>query len=244
MCSVLAFCVVFTLSSVYAVSIDQTGLDVLLLYAEYFKENALDVQDKLNGTCRFNSVQIFDASKETPTLLLLSQYHAVLVWNSIPFDSPYDLGNVLAQYWDSGGAVVLAEGSLDSSNLGGKFAIPSNGYIFMDTTAGWDDKKDFLGFVALRESPLLSNVSSLRLSGAGARKSTGAIINNGTTVALWNSSKPLIVTGVREGRTIVALNFYPPSYDAPSIDAWWVGDGQNMMASALVFSIHGIKAGA
>ena len=47
-------------------------------------------------------------SDPTPTLATLQQYSAVLVWANHCFNNPTALGNVLADYIDGGGVVVVS----------------------------------------------------------------------------------------------------------------------------------------
>jgi len=54
-------------------------------------------------------------------------------------------------------------------------------------------------------------------------------------VARWGSGAPLIVRGVKDGRNLVALNFFPPSSRvAPNL--WNITtDGAAIMRNALRF---------
>jgi hypothetical protein len=80
------------------------------------------VADLLRCTGEFEVVDTIDTSRETPTLRTLQNYHALLVWGD---DRPADavaLGDVLADYHDQGGGVVLALASYSSgSNVRGRW---------------------------------------------------------------------------------------------------------------------------
>lgn len=115
----------------------------VLLVAADIDTVVVDVQSKLGATGRFASVDIFDANAGTPTLAQLQGYDAIMVWSNLTFNSPTALGNVIAQYTDSGGGVVVAVfGNAIGSSISGRFdtanywAIPPNGFTFGPATLG------------------------------------------------------------------------------------------------------------
>ena len=112
------------------------GLRVLLLAADIGR--GADVQSTLLGTGAFTAVDVLDNIYFTPSLSYLQGYSVVLLWTHpvSSFPSASDLGDVLAQYWDSGGAVVVATGALDSGKLQGRFGTASNGYMLIDGSVG------------------------------------------------------------------------------------------------------------
>jgi hypothetical protein len=72
------------------------------------------IAEMLRCTGEFEVVDTIDTTSETPTLATLLGYHAVLVWGDA---RPYDqagLGDVLADYHDRGGGVVLAHGAVSA----------------------------------------------------------------------------------------------------------------------------------
>ncbi|HET9300326.1 MAG TPA: choice-of-anchor D domain-containing protein, partial [Candidatus Polarisedimenticolaceae bacterium] len=66
-----------------------------------------DLRERLLEFPDITDVDVFDARAGTPTLDQLRPYRAVLLADEIPFASPVALGNVLADYVDAGGGVVL-----------------------------------------------------------------------------------------------------------------------------------------
>ncbi len=67
-----------------------------------------DIQSKLNSTGLFTRVDIHNAQAYTPSQGELQQYSAVLVFSDVAFSDSTALGDVLANYADAGGGVVLA----------------------------------------------------------------------------------------------------------------------------------------
>lgn len=167
----------------------------------------------------------------SPTLNFLQQFDAALVWGflSTSYDVRVNIGDVLAQYRDLGGSVVLAVDMLCNGKLTGKFAD----YNLMDGSAKTDSSVDSLGVTYEQDSPLLSGVNTL--SANPAPKCTGTSMNGGISVAAWKSGVPLIVRGVKMGRPLVVLNMYPVS--ASISDSGWTGDGANILRNAVLYSV-------
>ena len=121
----------------YVLPAQAAGVRVLLVAAVFDPTEITDVQSKLLATRAFAAVDAFDASAKTPTLSDLKPYTAVLVFNNVKFASPSALGDVLADYWDGGGAVVLAMSAVGDSysqasdswytNLQGRFGTAASG---------------------------------------------------------------------------------------------------------------------
>jgi subtilisin family serine protease len=70
----------------------------------------------------FETVDAMDIFENTPSLDTLLTYHAVLVSNDCPFANPVLLGNLLADFVDSGGSVVLTGfGFVEPLDIKGRF---------------------------------------------------------------------------------------------------------------------------
>ena len=215
------------------------GVRILVLGAEYDSVLLHDVRSTLVVTGAFISVDIFDAAVGTPALSHLRRYDAVLVFSAHGFGSPSALGDVLADYWDGGGAVVLAEFALGAwagswpQVLQGRFGSASRGYLLINSTAGYESPPDSLGTVLEPQSPLVAGVGAL--GATLAYRSTGNVINGGVVVAAWaGGGQPLIVRGARAGRPLVAHNVFPVSSSA---EAWGLtGDVGPLLRNALLYS--------
>ena len=177
---------------------------------------AQHLADLLAADGAFSSIQIWDmlANNAAPTLQDLQQFDAVIVWSNGAFPSPSILGDVLADYWDAGGAVVAVEFSFidvqtwPGQHLSGRFGNYSNGYVLLDNNKLPDTcTNDQVGAIQQPLSPLMADVSS----GAGTNCMCQVnIINNGILVSSWaGTGWPLVVRGTRNGRNIVDLNVYP-----------------------------------
>lgn len=189
-----------------------------------------NVKVVLESTGAFTQVDVFDAQSATPTLQQLLQYDAVLAYNSVPFSNPATLGNTLADYWDSGGRVVTAGYTgVTGFAIAGRWV--SGAYTL--TQAGNAVAPNETQPLQIDEptSPLVRNVAAL--TQRQAYRSNGQVNGNSFVVARWGSGAPLIVRSIRNGRNLVTLNFFPPSFAVGN--QFWVGDGAAIMRNALLF---------
>jgi hypothetical protein len=213
---------------------DEGCLVSALLVASVPVAYSSDVANKQLATGAFSKVDVFDAHAATPTLADLQAYDAILVFTDYPpFQDPVALGNVVADYYDGGGRVVVATfANTTTLNIAGKFGDPAAGYMLVDTQAQ-EEPSDSLGTILEPNSPLVQGVAALNAT--SAYRSSGGVINGGIVVAQWASGKPLIVRGVVKGRNRVDLNFYPPSDAAAPGTGFWTGNGAEIIRNALLF---------
>ena len=188
-----------------------------------------DVQAKLMATGLFTRVDLFDGGARTPTLAELQEYESAMIIPDASFQDYSAMGDVLADYWDAGGRVVLADFSNSVLPILGRWE--ADNYHLLQT-GSYESPTD-TGPIQLLDpmSPLLTGVTTL--TATSAFRGNGMAINGGVVVATWGSGIPLVVTGKVGGRNMVSLNFYPPSADIRS--DFWVGDGVKLMTNALQY---------
>lgn len=203
--------------------------DVAVLYAGSYGD---DVVGKLTAQGVFASVTMFDLSAGTPTWPELMAYESVLVSTDGSFDA-VALGDVLADYVDSGGGVVCAmyvtepgltiDGRWDTGDY---HVIPEVG-----TVSG--DGPITLGPVLVPDHPIMAGVTSFSGGDSSYRTDSVVVHPSATLVACWSDTRALV--GVRTiGRArLVGLGFYPPSSDVRS-DFWDPStDGALLLANSL-----------
>lgn len=191
-----------------------------------------DPQAKLQATGRFGNVDIFNASSGTPTLSQLQAYDAVIVWSNVNFSSASALGDVLADYVDAGGGVVLAvfANSTTTVNryLTGRWQIGN--YNVIPPALGTTSGSSSLGSTLDPGHPLMEGVNSL--SATTASRPTSLALNSGCkVVSTWADGKFLTATHPLQNRCDIGL--YPPS-NAVSAGFWnQATDGASVLANAL-----------
>jgi hypothetical protein len=189
-----------------------------------------DVVAKLQGTCLFSQVDRISAWDGTPTLGQLSGYDAVLVYSDYGFQNNVAIGDVLADYVDGGGRVVVGALSFWTSDhtlgMGGR--LSTGGYLPF-TQNGQTAGSGLYLQADLPNSPYLANVNSFG-GGQFAIQNSIGLATGATQIAHWSSGAPLVAVK----RRVVGLNMYPPSSDAAS--HFWDAstDGDILMADALL----------
>jgi hypothetical protein len=178
------------------------GVDVLLVHADSYPTQ---FEAFLEGYPDINTVDTWDASPNgsIPDLSDLFAYNVVIAWNNSPWVDPDLIGDVLADYHDAGGNVILTVDawSAGSFRTGGRFIdeeytpfLSLGGAVFNDVTLGWYDA----------DHPLMDGAST-----AAAHfhnqvwLSTAAVL-----VAEWDDSMPFVATKTKNGHEAVGINTY------------------------------------
>jgi len=197
-----------------------------------------DVTNKIAGVGAFPRVDFIRISTGDPALTLaqLRPYQAVLVYSDYDFNDSTNVGNVLTDYIDQGGGVVLSTFVFaNTPGYGIEGRLNTGGYLPF-TTAGTDVPGNLTLVKDQPSSPLLDHVNSF--SGGTLSYLNGSITTTpGTTlVAHWSNGQPLVgAKDIAPGR-MVGLNFFPPSSDSGS--GLWdsMTDGARLMSDALLWS--------
>jgi uncharacterized repeat protein (TIGR01451 family) len=197
-----------------------------------------DVRNKILGTGEILEVDVVPVTIGTPipTLNQLSRYRAVLVFSDGGFNNNVALGNVLADYVDQGGGVVLATfGFHDVGGLAIQGRLKTGNYLPF-STASQSTASGLTLVGVLPEHPLLHEVNSFNGGTFSYHNSPIAIANGATLVASWSNGQPLVGAKQAGVGRVVGLNFYPPSSDA-LISGWTAStDGGRLMANALLWT--------
>jgi hypothetical protein len=195
------------------------------LYAADDAPAHVSVRDFMEGVGTLGTVSIAGPVTTTfvPTLEDLLRYDAVFVWGSASWDGER-FGDVLAQYVEMGGGVVIA---VFAQRAGGFVGVAgrmqSAGYLpYVPADHGVADIA--LGAIAMPEHPIMEGVESL--SGTAFQFHNGTISTGATLIASMNNARPLVATlEPSEGRTVL-LGFYP-------VRLWDTStDGARLMANA------------
>ncbi len=205
---------------------------VLVIYAD---SSVSDVQTKLTGTGLFpGGITLYNAqSNAAPTLSTLQHYQAVLVYSNSTFLDPTSLGNVLADYVDSGGGVVQAVFTTFTSwSLAGRWETANYDPVILST---YGVGPVTLGTVYQPSSPIMAGVSSLNGGTSNYFASPLVLRSGATRIADWSNGTPLVVENSNFGNRVVALNLFPPSSDA--LEGSWLSSTQGalLMANAINF---------
>jgi hypothetical protein len=180
--------------------------------------------DFLVGTGVYSpdDISIIDVRNAGLTLLQLSEFDSVLVWSNYQFYNSVELGNMLADYVDQGGGVVLATFGLYSSwTIRGRMLDEGySPFLSSGSTTGCNLDTS----ISDMSHPILQGYISFNSSFCYG----GSVLASGATVIAYSTTNGQLV-GVNAANNIVAFNLFPnPQYGA-SQNEW------NLFVNALQF---------
>jgi hypothetical protein len=199
-------------------------------------------QASLQATGLFAAVDIINVTASgvgTPTLASLLQYDALLCYtNSTPANN-ITWGDVLADYVDAGGGVVVAVFANSTTSTGRNIAGRwQSGYeVILDQSGNTSGAGGSLGTVAVPTHPVMNNVTSFTGGTIGSRPVGTALEVGATLIASWSSGHVLVAEGLNPRR--IDLGFYPPP--ATCSQSGWASGGDVLMANALVHVSNGAR---
>ncbi|MFA6456306.1 MAG: FlgD immunoglobulin-like domain containing protein [Bacteroidota bacterium] len=212
-----------------------SGIDIAIIHAEDI-DWVQDVGTKLLSTGKFNSITLINGRSVVPTLSQLQAFKAVLVFSDYLWPDKVALGNVVAEYIESGGGVVCAifeTSGVPNSELGGNFST----YKLIDFGSA-EYTSGSLGTIYEPTHPIMQGVTSFTTGSYGFRPSNTTVSTGAVKVADWDNGKPLIVYKDNVGPSKVRrvdLGFFPVS-DAVISGLWNSNtDGAKILANAIFY---------
>ncbi len=195
-----------------------------------------DVQQKLQGTGQFSAVGIMDVRDKTPTLVELLEFDAVMVHRNERYHNAVALGNVMADYVDSGGGVVC---TMFEVGVGGRIMMQgrweSGQYYAIPRGGQFQATRATLGTVHDPKHPIMRGVATFDGGSSSYRPASLDIAPDAVRIADWSDGRPLVVTKMIGDSRRADLGFYPVSSDVGS-DLWDVStDGALLMANAITW---------
>jgi len=166
------------------------------------------------------TVDLFDAAALVPTLDYLETYNSVIVTSDVLWGDPAAVGDVLADYADSGGGVVLTLASfIDGWALAGRFV--SGGYSPFQIGYGPGGSSPLGSFDATH--PIMRGVTQATGDVLGiVNLSTGAV-----PVAAWANGFPFVAV---KGTNVAAINVFVAE------SGYWTGDIPLILHNAAIWS--------
>lgn len=234
----MIICRVLLIVSALAEVVPAQNLDVALIASANWGVTGCEMTDpraKILGTGLFNSVDLISTWGATPTLDQLLIYDSVMCWTNILPDDRDAWGDVMADYVDAGGGVVVTVFGNSWYKLGGRWA--TGGYELFAGGIGWTTGQANLGIVHDPHHPVMSGVDTFN-GGPGSFRPTTTLLANGVTlVAEWSDGKVLVAEGANPSR--IDLGMFPAS----SACHWYFwrqdSDGDLLMANSLAYTARG-----
>ena len=165
---------------------------------------------------KFTSIATMDNRLATPTLGQLAAYDAVLVWTDGPALDPIALGDVLANYVDGGGGVVLATfGFASGWNIQGRFTAPGYAPLGIGGT---------MGPGSLATPLVLHQITQGVTSMTANFRDNAPVRSGGTLLATWADGANAVAVNL--ANNVVGITAFPE-------DNAMTGDYARLFANAL-----------
>ena len=187
--------------------VDNTDLRVFLIHTS---KNVLDIKQQIFKTGHFRRIDDVNVNKFVINYEMIKQYDSVLVFNGNNYWlEPEVLGDILAEYAENGGGVVLSCLS-QTETLGGKWRrlkyspiLPGKDRTGYQLTIGQVNKP---------YHPLMEDIRDFN-GGNMSFHVAGVVNERATVLARWSNGQPLVTVldnhpGITRGK-IACLNFYP-----------------------------------
>jgi hypothetical protein len=148
------------------------------------------LQNEILAEPGVTQVDVFDARNGTPTLQQLQQYDIVFAFSDRAWNDPVQMGNVLADYEDGGGVVIVgtfAWGTDDGGLMQGRWM--TGGYSPYDPS-GQDNFSLNIANITNPSHPLMQGVSSL----AASYRNGLPLAPGASAVAMWTDGPPESLT--------------------------------------------------
>ena len=175
-------------------------LRVLIAYSDAHAPTLMS--NEIAAESGVSQVDLFDAGAGTPTLQQLQQYDIVFTFSNNIWNDAVAMGNVLADYEDAGGVVVV--GNHAWANDGGwllQGRWMTGGYSPYNPTGQFNFTLNTANIID-PSHPLMQGVSRLSaLWREGVPLASGA-----SAVAMWTDGPPAVAYKTNNGRTAVGLN--------------------------------------
>ncbi len=186
-----------------------------------------EIRSLLSSFPDLEVVDVFDGSSRVPTLAQLVTYHSVIVVDNTPFGDPDAIGDVLADYVDAGGGVVLTIASFIATwEVRGRFL--SGSYPPFTVGSGPIGGAGLGSFDATH--PIMAGVTSA----SGDLLADVSVAGGAELIASWNNSEPFVAT---KGR-VAAVNIFV------GVPGFWTGDIPLLLHNAAFWSASSVWLGA
>lgn len=204
-------------------------------------DGAKDVQTKLAALNAFDTVDVVYVRDATPALEQLEAYDAVAYLAYWPAANPTLMGDVLADYLESGGGVVVfSYAAWDAQGLNDLKGRYASQYALMSNTTSQSRAISASSTLSERvepDSPLLDGVTSFSCTTSNCYHLRTALKNEAIVVAKWGHGHPLVLRRDFDGHKVVELNVKGGSSDT-NAGAWDPAtDGATLIKNALVYTI-------
>ena len=183
-----------------------------------------------------SEITIVSGSNTSPSLVDLTPYDALLVWTNYSPDTAESWGNVLADYVDAGGGLVLAAASFSSGTAPQDWdiagTIMTSGYSpFTPADESTTDPSETMDWPALVPGhAVFDGISAAPRFWVNSSYSDPILDSGATTLAVDNSANSIKLVAINSAGNIIGLNMYPGGMD----NSPWNAEARRLVANALI----------
>ena len=221
-------------------------LRVLVLGTPTIWVHTFDVVNSLEADGRLEGVDSFEIAEVAPTAADIEGYDVLFVFAERPFEDGTGFGDLLADFVDDGGGVVVAAYAFSSSSsLSGRFV--TEGYLPL-TVNGSNSGPS--GPMALERLPYPRGVHEAFLDmirfygGPASLHSTGlSVVPGAELLGRWENGEPGIAAKEMDVGRVIAINAFPVSNalrgNYPPVRDFWdarVSEGAALFTSSVVWA--------
>ena len=218
---------------------------VLIAYADT-SGPPTTLQNQILAEPGVTAVDLFDAFSGTPTLAQLEQYDIVVAFSNTAYSDAVAMGNVLADYADTGGVVV----GLNFDWFGAPFGLAgrwmTGGYTPFNSPGPTHFATSCLGTYNTSH-PLMQGFSAGSL--CAFFRHTLTLSPGAVSVAMYQDNEQLCAYKTNNGHTGVGINAYlgsnPENFSGPfgrvivNAGRWLSGNCAPLPSSAVSRKVHG-----
>jgi hypothetical protein len=206
-----------------ALAAEPETLDVILVYADNGALGLKAILENFDDVGRVDTWFAGLAGGTIPRLRDIGDYDVVIAWNNKIWADAFEIGALLADFIDSGGAVVTAVDAWGSGLFAshGRY-FQQDGYspfrstgdaLFQVRTLGWFNP----------DHPVMAGVTDLAI---GSYHNQVALTPGATVIARWNDGMPVVAAQPHT----VAINVWPG-------DGYhWLGDFPRLLHNAIHYA--------
>jgi len=199
--------------------LESGSIKVALLGADD-SSNIGDVQTYLLPFSDLALVDVVNVLSSTPSVSTLLNYDSVLVWSNSPFNDAVALGDVLADYVDLGGGVVLATFVWYGPTFDLEGRVMTDYSPFQQAGGSLYTTADLDWYNSTH--PIMNGVSAI----SEYYRDNVVLTTNAELVANWSDGYPFVAV---KG-SVVGITLFPPPLQ-------WTGDVPTLIHNALVWTV-------
>ena len=222
---------------------------VLIAYAD-MGGPPTTLQNQILAEPGVTAVDLFDAFSGTPTLAQLQQYDIVVAFSNTAYSDATAMGNVLADYADTGGIVVGLNFNWFGSTFGLAGRWMTGGYTPFNSPGPTHFTDSCLGTYNTTH-PLMQGISAGSL--CAYFRHTLTLSPGAVSVAMYQDNEQLCAYKTNNGHTGVGINAYlgsnPENFSGPfgrvivNAGRWLGGSCAPVPSSAVSRKVHGAFTG-